>query len=52
MEEQSALTVGEEIYTVMPFIFVIGIFGNILCLRVFETKNMRKLSASLLLDEL
>nr|XP_022292111.1 C-C chemokine receptor type 1-like [Crassostrea virginica] len=52
-EEQGAPTVGEEIYTyVTPFIFVIGIFGNILSLRVFVTKNMRKLSASLYLAAL
>lgn len=53
MERQSIPTAGEKIFTYMtPFIFVIGIFGNILSLRVFVTKNMRKLSASLYLAAL
>ncbi|XP_061183057.1 C-C chemokine receptor type 1-like [Saccostrea echinata] len=53
VEQTHSPTVGEEIFTYMtPFIFVIGIFGNILSLRVFMTKNMRKLSASLYLASL
>lgn len=35
-----------------PVIFMIGIFGNLLCLIVFMSKNMRKLSASIYLAAL
>lgn len=35
-----------------PVIFLIGLFGNMLCLVVFMSKNMRKLSASIYLAAL
>lgn len=44
------LSVGLDIYAyVTPFIIVVGILGNLVALRVFVSRRMRKMSASLYL---